>query len=57
MKNRLEGHSVLIVDDDPDILASFTIAMKAEGAAEIEQLIHDLQTFVDHSQPLSWVIG
>lgn len=32
MKNRLEGHSVLIVDDDPDILASFTIAMKAEGA-------------------------
>ena len=31
--------------------------MKAEGSAEIEQLIHDLQTFVDHSQPLSWVIG
>ena len=36
MKNRLEGHSVLIVDDDPDILASFTIAMKAEGAATLE---------------------
>ena len=31
--------------------------MKAEGSAEIEQLIHDLQTFVDHSQPLSCVIG
>ena len=30
--NRLDGHTVLIVDDDLDILESFNIAMKAEGA-------------------------
>ncbi|MBT4530028.1 MAG: response regulator [Phycisphaerae bacterium] len=32
MNNRLEGHTILIVDDDQDILASFNLAMKAEGA-------------------------
>jgi DNA-binding response OmpR family regulator len=29
---RLEGDTILIVDDDPDILASFDLAMRAEGA-------------------------
>lgn len=29
---RLEGRSILIVDDDPDILSSFELVMKAEGA-------------------------
>jgi DNA-binding response OmpR family regulator len=32
MSHRLEGKSVLIVDDDEDILSSFEFAMKAEGA-------------------------
>ena len=29
---RLEGRSVLIVDDDEDILSSFELAMRSEGA-------------------------
>ena len=29
---RLEGYSILIVDDDLDILESFELAMRAEGA-------------------------
>jgi DNA-binding response OmpR family regulator len=29
---RLDGHTILIVDDDPDILESFDLAMRAEGA-------------------------
>jgi DNA-binding response OmpR family regulator len=29
---RLDGYKILIVDDDPDILASFDLAMRAEGA-------------------------
>lgn len=32
-------------------------AMKAEGTQEKQQLIVDLQTYVDGSQPLTWVIG
>jgi len=31
--------------------------LKAEAQAEMDKLIADLQTFVDHSEPLSWVIG
>jgi DNA-binding response OmpR family regulator len=29
---RLDGYTILIVDDDPDILESFDLAMRAEGA-------------------------
>ena len=32
-------------------------ALKAEAQAEMDRLIRDLELFVDHSQPLSWVIG
>jgi CheY-like chemotaxis protein len=32
MTHRLQGRSVLIVDDDEDILSSFELAMRAEGA-------------------------
>ena len=32
-------------------------AIKQEAQAEMDKLIVDLQTFVDHSEPLSWVIG
>ena len=32
---RLEGYTILIVDDDPDILASFDLAMRAEGATTV----------------------
>ncbi|HIB00767.1 MAG TPA: response regulator [Phycisphaerales bacterium] len=32
---RLENHKILIVDDDPDILESFDLAMRAEGATTI----------------------
>ena len=30
--SRLEGYKIAIVDDDPDILESFDLAMRAEGA-------------------------
>ena len=33
--NRLEGYTILIVDDDPDILESFDLAMRAEGAETV----------------------
>ena len=29
---RLDGYNILIVDDDPDILESFDLAMRADGA-------------------------
>jgi DNA-binding response OmpR family regulator len=32
---RLEGHTILVVDDDPDILQSFDLAMRAEGATTV----------------------
>jgi len=32
-------------------------SLKAEAQAEMDRLIQDLSTFVDHSEPLSWVIG
>jgi DNA-binding response OmpR family regulator len=32
---RLEGYTVLIVDDDQDILESFDLAMRAEGATTV----------------------
>ncbi len=32
---RLEGYTILIVDDDPDILESFDLAMRAEGASTV----------------------
>ena len=32
-------------------------ALKAEAQAEMDRLIRDLELFVDHSEPLSWVIG
>jgi hypothetical protein len=32
-------------------------ALKAEAQAEMEQLENDLKTYVDGSQPLTWVIG
>ena len=32
-------------------------AMKAEGLAIMQQGIEDLKTYVDGSQPLTWVIG
>jgi DNA-binding response OmpR family regulator len=32
---RLEGYNILIVDDDPDILESFDLAMRADGAKTI----------------------
>jgi len=32
MQARLESRSVLVVDDDEDILGSFSLAMQAEGA-------------------------
>ena len=35
MTLRLEGYSVLIVDDDIDILESMELAMRAEGAVTI----------------------
>jgi len=31
--------------------------LKAEAQAEMDRLIQDLSLFVDHSEPLSWVIG
>ena len=35
MTQRLEGYSVLIVDDDIDILESMELAMRAEGAVTL----------------------
>lgn len=32
---RLEGHTILIVDDDPDILESMDLAMRVEGASTL----------------------
>ncbi|MDP7008573.1 MAG: response regulator [Phycisphaerales bacterium] len=32
---RLDGHTILIVDDDEDILASMELAMRAEGASTL----------------------
>jgi DNA-binding response OmpR family regulator len=32
---RLEGHTILIVDDDPDILEGFALAMRVEGATTV----------------------
>jgi hypothetical protein len=32
-------------------------AMKAEGAAIMQQCIEDLKNYIDGSQPLTWVIG
>ena len=32
---RLDGYTILIVDDDPDILDSFDLAMRAEGATTV----------------------
>ena len=32
---RLDGYTILIVDDDPDILESFVLAMRAEGAKTV----------------------
>jgi hypothetical protein len=32
-------------------------ALKAEAQAEMDRLIADLSTFVDNSEPLSWIIG
>ena len=32
MDARLNGYTILIVDDDPDILESMELAMRAEGA-------------------------
>jgi DNA-binding response OmpR family regulator len=32
---RLDGYTILIVDDDPDILESFDLAMRAEGAETV----------------------
>lgn len=32
---RLDGYTVLIVDDDPDILESFDLAMRSEGATTV----------------------
>jgi DNA-binding response OmpR family regulator len=32
---RLDGYNILIVDDDPDILESFDLAMRADGAKTI----------------------
>ncbi len=32
---RLDDYSILIVDDDPDILESFDLAMRAEGARTV----------------------
>jgi hypothetical protein len=32
-------------------------ALKQEAQAEMDRLIRDLELFVDHSEPLSWVIG
>ena len=32
---RLDGYIILIVDDDPDILESFDLAMRAEGAETV----------------------
>jgi DNA-binding response OmpR family regulator len=32
---RLDGYTILIVDDDPDILESFDLAMRAEGATTV----------------------
>ena len=32
-------------------------ALKAEAQAEMDRLISDLQTFVDQSEPLSWIQG
>lgn len=32
---RLDGYTILIVDDDPDILESFDLAMRAEGAKTV----------------------
>ena len=32
---RLDGYTILIVDDDPDILDSFDLAMRAEGTTTV----------------------
>ena len=32
-------------------------ALKAEALAEMDALIEQLKNYVDHSQPLTWVIG
>ncbi len=32
MRTRLEGRLVLVVDDDPDVLDSFDLALRADGA-------------------------
>ena len=35
MDARLSGYTILIVDDDPDILESMELAMRAEGATTV----------------------
>ena len=32
-------------------------AMKTEGQAMITQCLEDLKNYLDHSQPLTWIIG
>ena len=35
MSSRLEGRCVLVVDDDPDVLDSFDLALRADGATTL----------------------
>ena len=54
MMSRLADRTILIVDDDEDILASFDLAMRAEGA--VTTTVTDGNAAVSHADKVDVVI-
>jgi hypothetical protein len=67
IRNFMYGNCKVIIGEAREKFASISgpqgptslngAAMKAEGAAVMQQCIEDLKNYVDGSQPLTWVIG